>query len=111
MYGKVLIGKIEVGMAANAASPIIYRNIFHEDFIRKAQEKDPDIEIYQKMGYVMAMQAETSDMNELMKLSLNSYVDWLTQFEPMDVLTAVDQISELYFGNTIGTTDPKNKGD
>jgi hypothetical protein len=110
MYGKVLIGEKEIGMAANAASPIIYRNIFHEDFLRKVQEKDPDVDLFQKMGYVMAMQAKTSKMSELTKLNFDSYVEWLSQFEPMDIITATGQMSDIYFGNTIKNSDPKKKG-
>ena len=38
MYGEIQIGSKKVGMLSNAASLYVYKNIFHEDFLKKLQE-------------------------------------------------------------------------
>lgn len=110
-YGTIKIGEMSIEMAANAASPYIFRQLFKEDFLKKLQEKEPDPDIFQKMGYVMAKQAETSKMSNLMKLTVDGFYDWLTQFEPLDILEATGEISTLYLSQTEGLSVPKEKGD
>lgn len=109
MIGIIKIGSEEVGMTANAASPFLYRNIFHEDFLRETQKKDFDPEIMVKMGFVMAMQ-NAKPMNEVSKLTESAFYEWLEQFEPMDVMMASGDISNLYMGQTVKTSSPKNEG-
>lgn len=111
MYGKVKIGDKEVGMLANAASLYIYKNIFHEDFLKKIQAEEPDGDIFQKMGFVMAKQAEIEKPSELMKLNIDSFYEWLQNFEALDVILAIDDISDLYLANKNGTSVPKNRGE
>ena len=109
MFGKVLIDGKEVEMAANAASPYIYRQISHEDFLAKAQEETPDPDIFQKMGFVMAKQAESDKIADLMKIPIDEFYEWLTQFEPLSVLVAAGDISSLYMGQTEGLSTPKKE--
>lgn len=33
MYGKIMIGTKETAMLANAASPYLFKQVFHEDFL------------------------------------------------------------------------------
>ena len=110
MKGTVKIGDKEIIMAANAASPYVYRAIFKEDFLQKAQGDTPDPDIFQKMGFVMAKQAEVSKMSELMNISIDEYYDWLMEFEPLDILTASGDISSLYMGQTVSKSTPKKEG-
>lgn len=110
MQGTVKIGDKNVLMVANAASVYVYRSIFKEDFLVKAQDKNPDPDIFQKMGFVMAKQAETNKMSELMNITIDEFYDWLVQFEPLDILTAAGEISNLYMGQTEGLSTPKRKG-
>lgn len=111
MVGTVKIGDKGIEMAANAASPYIYKQIFHEDFLLKIQEKNPDPDLFQKMGFVMAKQAEIKKVSDLMKLNLDSFYEWLLQFEPMDVMTATAAISNIYFKQSESTAVPKNEAD
>lgn len=110
MKGTVKIGSVSVDMVANAASVYVYRQIFKEDFLLKAQEKTPDADIFTKMGFVMAKQAQTNKMSELMAVTIDEYYDWLVQFEPLDVLNASGDISNLYMGQEMGLSTPKNEG-
>lgn len=110
MTGTINIGDKQVEMAANAASPFVYRNIFHEDFLLKSQEEKPDFEIFQKLAFVMSKQAETSSFADLMKLKVDDYYEWLIQFEALDLLNAAPAISDLYMGQTKKLSVPKRKG-
>ena len=111
MQGTVKIGDKQIKMVANAASCYIYRNIFKEDFLIKAQDKNPEPDIFQKMGFVMAKQAETNKMSELMNITIDDFYEWLVQFHPLDVLMAAGDISNIYMGQTTGLSHPKQKGD
>ena len=111
MKGTVKIGEIEVGMVANAASPYIFKQVFHEDFLTKLQESNPDPDLFQKMAYIMAKQDELDKMADLMKLNKEGYYEWLMQFDAMDVLYAMDEISELYLAQKKGTSVPKDPGE
>lgn len=111
MYGKVHIGEKEIEMVANAASPYIYRQVFHEDFLKKIQEKDVDPDLFVKMGYIMSKQAEAgAKMSDLMKLTIDGFYSWLFEFEAMDVLTASAEISNIYLGQTGELSTPKTEG-
>jgi hypothetical protein len=107
MFGKVTISGKEVEMVANGATCYRYQAIFHEDYLKKMTSQ-PDaavrLDVYAKMGFVMAMQAAKKDMN---KLNVESYFKWLEEFEPDDIFLAVDDIANLYNGTTESTVDPK----
>lgn len=110
MYGEIKIGQQSVAMAANAASPIFYKSIFHKDFLTQVQQDDPDPMLFAEMGYVMAMQSDHS-IEEMTKLSQADYIEWLTQFEAMDIVTKTGEIGNLYFGQTKETSKAKKKED
>ena len=38
MYGKVQIGDKTVEMLSNAASPVFFKQVFHEDFLSRTAE-------------------------------------------------------------------------
>lgn len=111
MQGIVKIGENEVGMVANAASPYIYKQVFHEDFLTKLQAKEPETDLFQKMAYIMAKQAEMGKMSDLMKLNEQGFYEWLMQFESMDVLYAIDEISNIYLAQKKETAVPKSQGE
>ena len=111
MKGTVKIGSKEVGMVANAASPYIYKQVFHEDFLKKLQEKDPETDIFQKMGYIMAKQDELENLSDLMKLTEEGFFEWLLQFESMDVIYATDEIANIYLAQKESTSVPKKEGE
>lgn len=110
MKGTVTIGNKEVGMVANAASPYIYKAVFHEDFLAKLRDKEPDTDLFQKMGYIMAKQDETDKLSDLMKLTETGFYEWLGQFDAMEVIYATDQISNIYMAQKATTSDPKKEG-
>lgn len=58
----------------------------------------------QKLAYVMNMQAEKSDMNNL---TMDSYLEWLEQFDSKAFLENAMDFMGLYIGNKQGTSIPK----
>ena len=108
MRGQIEINNKTFEAAANAASPYIYKQIFREDFLQRLQDKEPDVEIMQKMFFVMVSQAEKTT-TEALSLTINDYIGFLEQFEPMDLLNASDVISDFYFKQTKNTSSPKGK--
>lgn len=111
MHGVVKIGSVEVGMTANAASPYLYKQIFHTDFLQETQKKDLDTSIFAQMGFIMAKQAETDKISELLKLNESAYIEWLIQFEPLALIEAANDIMNLYMGQTVTSSVPKNEAD
>lgn len=110
-YGLVKVGGQEVAMEANALSPYVYRQLFHEDFLAETQKAEPAPDLFQKMGYVMAMQAAHLGTAELMKLTIDGFYEWLTQFDALDLILATDKISELYLSQNAELSVPKSKAE
>lgn len=111
MYGLVKIGETEIPMEANAFSPYVYRQVFHEDFLMEIQKNPPAPDLFQKMGYIMTKQAEIKKTSDLMKLTLDGFYEWLCQYDALDIITATDAISELYLAQNKGLSVPKKEGE
>lgn len=112
MFGRVQIGDKGVDMVANAASPYRFKQIFREDFLKRATAIGTDelqsVDLFVKMGFVMAKQAEKADFT---KLNEESFFAWLEEFEPQDVQLAAGAIADVYAGNTETDASPKKKAD
>lgn len=60
-----------------------------------------DLDAISKLAYIMNQQAEGANMREL---NLDSYLDWLDQFESLEFLTKAPDIIGLYLTNKQGTS-------
>ena len=110
MYKEVKIGSKLIGMTANGFTPYLYKICFREDFLKKVQEATPDPDLFVKMGFIMAKQAEEKDMQKLMRLDESAFYKWLADFEdPMEPLLATNEISGVYFRQSGATSTPKNE--
>ena len=110
MFGKITIGKTDAEMVANAATPYWFNQVFHEDFFIKSQEiqdgnEGMAVDLFSKVGYIMVNQAKKADMR---KLSVDTFAEWLAEFEPMDMALAASDIAMLYTGQTEGKAKAKN---
>lgn len=116
MFKKVKIGGITVPMLANGATPIRYKHIFHKDIITELQNAQNDytkvISSMPELAFIMAKQAEAKDGKaDLNLLNEDMFVEWLEQFDPMDLPLASDQIMNVYMGNNAVTSESKKKTD
>lgn len=112
MYGTVTIGGKDVEMVANAASPYRFKQIFREDFLKRAIDTNGNetesVDLFVRMGFIMAMQAEKADFA---KLNEDSFFAWLEDFEPSDVQMAAGEIANIYAGNAETNSSPKRRAD
>lgn len=97
----ITIGGREIPMVRNALSPIIYREIFHKDYLEIVSKLDDTQigltgQLYTEMAFVMAMQA-TKNMEELVHLRKTDYYAWVNQFEdPHAIEFKIDEIASFY---------------
>ena len=114
MVKDIKIGTQAVTLEANAATPIRYRNTFKKDLLTQisegTRENGVDMtvasEVAPELAFIMAMSAQKADMNGLNE---NKWLEWLEQFEPMDVVNATEQIFSVYFGDAETEVEAKKK--
>lgn len=110
MRKRLTIGSKTVDMAANAATPFWYKQIFNKDFFveaelfRNSETTSESIELYTQLAFVMAMQAKKKDMTEI---TTADYVKFLEGFAPLDFAFAIDAIAELYAAQEKPSSKPK----
>ena len=110
MKGKVTIGNKTITMNCDAATPVWYTQVFHEDFFVTAEKfaqsetNGESVGIYSKIAFIAANQAKTEDLSGL---SFLDYTKWLSQFGAYDMAAAVDDIAELYSKQAEKTATPK----
>lgn len=111
MKGQVKIGTKEVEMVANAATPVFYKLIFHEDYFVEnelfgaSKTNGESVGIYSKIAFVCAHQAKKGC--DVGNLTMKDFVKWLEQFEVTEMAGAVDDIFTFYTAQTEKTAVPK----
>ena len=112
MFNLVQVGDKTVPMLSMASTDVYFRHIFHEDPIA-IQSKGPSeaeaIDMFMRLGFVMAKYAETKDRKEMLKLNEDSYLDWLDGFERGDYIQSLPDIQKTYEGQSVSTSDAKKK--
>lgn len=71
-------------------------------------EATETIDIISKLGFVMAMQAETERFSDLGKLNYESYLEWLDRFDNISDIP-FEVIMEVYYNNETTEVDEKNQ--
>ena len=114
MRGKVKIGEKEVEMLANAASPILFKRVFRQDWFKTLSETQEDgsgvetISIFEQMGFIMARQADTPT-DKLVNLNYEDYLNWLGQFGAEELMLSLGDIANLYRGQEQTGSEPKKE--
>ena len=112
MKGKITIGNKSVELAANAATPVYFKQIFGEDYyvlaenFTKSDTNGESVDIYTRIAFIAAMQAKKTP-DEMLGLNFTDYIKWVSQFEAYDMAGAVDAIAELYSRQAKATATPK----
>lgn len=109
MQKEIKIGGTTIPMRATAATAIRYRQVFGKDLIVElAREKAEaeNLEIIQKLAFIMAKAAEGADMNTL---SVRMYIDWLDERDYMDLVDALPDVIGLYMAGKGTLSDAKKK--
>lgn len=105
----IKIGGQDIRLVANALTPVILKEELGTDVLSEItalQNTTDDAEsksimLFQKIAFVMAKQGNP-DMHM-------NYYDWLSQFEMMDLYTALPEVVELWGKNTQTASVPKKK--
>ena len=114
MYREIKIGDKKVPMLANGATPIRYRMVFGKDVITEFQNADTDsgkaASSVTELAFIMNKAAEAQENKaSLSTLNMDTFVEWLEQFEPLDITLAAEEIVGLYMGNGKGLSEAKKK--
>ena len=111
MYREIKIGEMSIPMKATAATALRYRHVFGQDLMTEFQSVGQDsglgMSALQQLAFIMACAADPEkDMN---KLNDEAYMEWLDNFEPLDFAESVEDIVDLYVGNTKSLSEVKKK--
>lgn len=108
-----LEGGKEVKLAANAATPFRFKQLFGSDLLRIFQQstKSEDDgmtlgEVVTQMAFIMNRQAEGANMNDI---SMDDFFSWLEGFEAMDFVNAGEEIINVYLSSTKTSVEAKKK--
>lgn len=121
-----------IEVASNAFTPLLYRQIFKKDFLKeitsmrgligkkKEELSDEDLglatersDIFSKLAFCMAKQAELVEAAELVNLTLIDYYNWLMNFDANAFTTAqtLGSIINAWKGNANDShVEAKNEG-
>lgn len=109
----MLDGGKEVKLAANAATPFRFKQLFGKDLLRlfndssKNESEMVDLaDTITELAFIMNSQAEGRDMN---RLSLDEFYSWLEDYEPMDFIVKSQEVVNVYLSSTQVSAESKKK--
>jgi len=107
MFKTIVIDGKEMSVAANAATPFRYKQVFKQDLFsvlgNEKRAEEEGAEAVMRLAYIMHNQAEKADMN---KLNEEAFIEWLEGFSAMAFVNAADEIVNAYMDSTVGTATP-----
>lgn len=115
MYREIKVGEKMVPMVANAATALRYKHVFGKDLIVELQQAQGDtakgFNSLPELAFVMAKAAEAKEGKVNMGLlNEENFMDWLEQFDSMDIVTAAEAVINLYMGNSEASVEQKKEG-
>ena len=108
MRGTIEFGGKPVELVANGATPVLYKRVFRRDFLNSANKAD-DMDIYVELAFIMAKQAEKPLSELINSLKYEDYLEWVQNFEAMDIISKVTDVFALYQGQAVQTSVSKKK--
>lgn len=115
MFKEISIGARKVGMLANGATPLYYKQTFHKDLISKVYNSEDQVgevnDCAPELAYIMAMQAakEKDPSIRMNELNYDSFIGWLEGFEATSLIFKADEIMDVYFYDGKPSAEPKKK--
>ena len=108
MHKEMKIGAKTVTFLSNGATPLFYKMLFKKDLLKQLNGEGFEVasDNIPELAFIMAKQADKADM---MKLSMNDYIDWLSNFEPLDLVMSGGEIANVYIADSIPTEEAKKK--
>ena len=107
MFKTITIDGKETELMANAATPFRYKQVFGRDLFsilgNEQRAETEGVEAVTELAYIMAKQAEKTDMN---KLNKDDFLAWLEGFGSMAFINAADEIVGVYMEQSTGTATP-----
>lgn len=96
----------EMEFAANAATPIRFKQIFKTDLMRMFQDTEnaDHYEAVTQLAYIMNAQAEGKGFSGK---SFDDYCTWLEGFTPMAFLNVAEEIVAVWTESETTTSTPK----
>jgi hypothetical protein len=108
MRGTITFGDKPTELVANGATPVLYKRVFRRDFLNSANKAD-DMDIYVELAFIMAKQAEKPLAELINGLKYEDYLEWVQNFEAMDIISKVTDVFALYQGQAVQTSVSKKK--
>lgn len=97
MVKTITIDGREVKLAANAATPFRFRQMFKKDLLQilgnEEKAEAEGIDAVSGLAFIMAKQAEGADIS---KMTENDFIAWLEEFGPMAFIESAQDILEAY---------------
>ena len=107
MFKKITIDGRELELAANAATPFRFKQVFKKDLFailgNESKAEAEGVEAVTELAFIMAKQAEKADMN---KLTEEEFLTWLEDFSGMAFVETAEEILNVYMDSTEGTSTP-----
>lgn len=106
MHKEIEIDGRNVEFTANAATPFRFKQVFRKDLLTilgSGGNEGESIEAVMQLAFIMAKQAEKTDMN---KLNEEMFITWLEGFSPMAFIDKAEDILSVYTDSTLGTSTP-----
>lgn len=109
MYKEIKVGSKTIAFKSNGATPLFYKQVFKKDIIKELHGDSIEIasDNIPELGFIMAKQADNADM---MALNMTMYIEWLSLFEPLDLVMCGGDIANVYLSDSIPSETPKKKG-
>ena len=117
MYKAITIGDKEIPMLSVASCDLYYKNVFGQDPIKLQAKEDfgvaDMVELFTRMGFIMAKYAELKSRKEMMKLNEEAFYDWMDGFEREDLVDfdKLAEIRDVYDGNRKTESESKKEED
>ncbi|MBQ1195379.1 MAG: hypothetical protein IIX44_03965 [Clostridia bacterium] len=105
MVKEITIDGQELKLAANAATPFRFRQMFKKDLLQilgnEEKAEAEGVETISELAFIMAKQAEGVDMS---KLTEGEFYTWLESFGPMAFIENAEDILGIYTSSETTTT-------